>query len=95
MTSSHYSFILWKVEIVYWCDGNSELRKFGDCTVYHDSGWGAPEIKDLLEQFCQKKGEVLHLALSIEKVVFFIGKRPFLGLYITVVIKALHLLMIF
>lgn len=55
MTSSRYSFILWKVEIVCWCDGNNELRKSGDYTDYHDWVWGSPEIKDLLEQFCQKK----------------------------------------
>lgn len=92
MTSSHYSFILWKVEIACWCDGNSELRKFGD---YTQGGGPSPEIQDLLEQLCRKKREVLQPALSIEKVVFFTGKRPFLGLYITAVIKALYLLMIF
>lgn len=50
-------------------------------------------MKDLLEQFCQKK--VLQLALSREKVVFFTGKRPFLGMYVLEAAKSLLLLMIF
>ena len=36
------SFILWKLEIVYQCNGDSQLIKLGDQIVYRD--WDSLEM---------------------------------------------------
>lgn len=88
MTSSHYSFILWKVEIVYWCDGNSELRKFGDCTVHHDLGGGTGNkgfigtVLSERERGCTpcpkyRKGGIFHREETISRLVYNSSNKGF------------------
>ena len=81
------SFILWKLEIVYQCNGDSQLIKLRDQTVYRD--WGSLEISDLLKQFhsqkkrgfiiCPRygKGCTFHCKETISRLVYNSNNKGF------------------